>query len=273
MRMKLGLTHKVVLITGAAGDIGSATARAFVAEGANVALLDTNWPGLACLAEELRANGGQCTAMKADLTRISETTQAIQHVLAPFDGRIDILITTAGVCPPTPLDEMLEAQALPRWRELYEQNMLSALLPILLTLPYMRAQGRGVILTLASDLAAQPVPEMLPYSVAKAALVHLTHGLAAALGPEHIRVIAIAPGPVRTAIWTREGGLIDFYTRQHALPPDEALREELHQRGMALPRLTEPEEVASLLLYLASSQAASITRCVIDINGGSHIGY
>ena len=271
--MKLGLTGKVVLITGAAGDIGAAVARAFAAEGAAVALLDTNRPGLLHLAEDIRATGGRCTTAIVDVTQIAATEQAVEQVLAPFAGRVDVLITTAGVCPVQPLAEMLTPQALTRWRDLYEQNVLSALLPIMLVLPRMQAQGGGVILTIASDLAAQPVPEMLPYSTAKAALVHLTHGLAAAMGQAHIRVVAVAPGPVRTAIWTRAGGLIDFYARQHALPPDEALSQELRQRGMALARLTEPEEIAHLLLYLASPWAAAITRCVMDINGGSHAGY
>jgi NAD(P)-dependent dehydrogenase (short-subunit alcohol dehydrogenase family) len=271
--MNLGLTHKVVLITGAAGAIGAAVARAFAAEGATVALLDINRSGLVCLATEIRAAGGTCSAATADLTQLAEAEQAVEQVLAPFGGRVDVLITTAGICPAQPLAEMLAPQALLRWRELYEQNVLSALLPIMLVLPRMKAQGAGVILTTASDLAAQPVPEMLPYSTAKAALVHLTHGLAAAVGQDHIRVVAIAPGPVRTAIWTRAGGLIDFYAQQHALPPNEALKEELRARGMALARLIEPEEIAHLLLYLASPWAAAITRCVMDINGGSHAGY
>lgn len=271
--MNLGLARKVALITGAAGDIGAAITRAFAAEGAVVALLDTNRPGLASLSNEIRAAGGRCTTAPVDLTQVSETEHAIEQVLAPFGDRVDVLITTTGVCPALPLVEMLAPHALVRWRELYEQNVLSALLPIMFVLPRMKAQGGGVILTTASDLAAQPVPEMLPYSTAKAALVHLTHGLAAAVGHDHIRVAAIAPGPVRTAIWTRDGGLIDFYAHQHALPPDEALKEELRLRGMTLPRLSEPEEIAHLLLYLASPWAASITRCVIDINGGSHAGY
>lgn len=271
--MNLDLEGKVVLITGAAGDIGSAAARAFAAEGACVALVDRDGSRLAKVVNEIQATGVRGAAATADLTQVGETETAIELLLAPFGGQIDVLITTAGVCPACTLEEMLDPRALTRWRDLYEQNVLSALLPITLIWPRMKTQGGGVILTTASDLARQPVPEMLPYSTAKAALVHLTHGLAAALGQFHIRLVAVAPGPTRTAIWTQAGGLIDFYALRSGLPPEEALTQELRQRGMALPRLNEPEEVASLLLYLASPQAAAVTRCVVDINGGSHVGY
>lgn len=248
-------------------------ALAFAAEGATVALLDTNEPKLSALAEHIRARGGQASAVAVDLTHVAETPAAIGQVLASFGGRIDGLITTAGVCPACPWEEMLIPQALEQWQRLYAQNTLSALLPITVVWPRMKAQGGGVILTIASDLARQPVPEMLPYSTAKAALVHLTLGIAATLGKFNIRVIAVAPGPTRTAIWTREGGLMDFYAQQYGLPPEEAVVHELRCRGLALPRLTKPEEIAQLLLYLASPHAAAITRCVVDIHGGSHSGY
>lgn len=100
--------------------------------------------------------------------------------------------------------------------------------------------GVGVIITNASDLAKQPVPEMLHYSTAKAAVVHLTQGLAPYLGQFGIRLLA---------------------------------QMELNGRGMAIPRLDEPEEIASLMLYLASPLAAPITRTVVEINCGSHTGY
>ena len=114
---------------------------------------------------------------------------------------------------------------------------------------------------------------MLHYSTAKAAVVHLTQGLAPYLGQFNIRLVAVAPGPTRTAIWSREGGLMEFYAQKWDLPPEEATQQELRSRGMAISRLAEPEEVASLMLYLATPLAASVTRCTFDINGGSHHAY
>ena len=114
---------------------------------------------------------------------------------------------------------------------------------------------------------------MLHYSTAKAGVLHMSHGLATYLGQFNIRVVAVAPGPTRTAIWTREGGLMDFYADKYDLPREEAVTLELRNRGMAIPRLAEPEEVAALMLYLASPQAASITRATVDIHGGSHHSY
>jgi NAD(P)-dependent dehydrogenase (short-subunit alcohol dehydrogenase family) len=271
--MKLDLAGKVVLITGAAGGIGSAVARAFAAEGARVALLDWSESSLEPLALAITSQGGEASFAGANLSNRFETPAAITTVLAPYNGQVDILITVAGVCTPLPLDETLLPDTMVNWRDLFDMNVLTALLPITCVWPRMSEQGSGVILTTASDLARQPEPEMLIYSTAKAALVHLTHGLAEMLGPHGIRVAAVSPGPVRTSIWTKPGGLMDVYSRQYGLAGEEAVEEELRHRGLTRPYLIEPEEVADLMLYLASERAKSITRCVVDINGGSQKGY
>ncbi|GCF11239.1 SDR family NAD(P)-dependent oxidoreductase [Dictyobacter arantiisoli] len=269
--MKLHLEEKVVLITGAAGTIGSAVARAFAAEGAAVALLDTNASGLDALAFDLHTivKVRRCTV---DLTQPEEAQTMIAEVLQPFAGRVDILVNCAGICPAFAPEYLLTTQALPVWQQLYDANFLSTLHAIVSVWPRMKEQGGGVILNTTSDLAREPVLEMLPYSIAKAALVHLTYGLAPFLGQANIRLVAVAPGPTRTAIWTQKGGLIDFYATQHDLPPEEALVHEFQRRGMAIPRLIEPKEVAALMVYLASDHARAMTRTVVDLNGGSHHG-
>src|SRR5712692_867155 len=271
--MDLRMQGKVALITGAAGDIGSAVARAFAAEGVHLALIDSNAPKLFTLACQLRDDGATVSTVALDLTKAEQVVTGIREVLTPHGGRVDILINNAGICPAFQMEHLLDPHALPDWETVYRVNFYGYLVMVMCVLPLMRSQGSGVIINNASDLARQPVPEMLHYSTSKSSVVHVTQGLATYLGQFNIRVVAVAPGPTRTAIWTRRGGLMDFYAEKYGLPREEALERELRNRGMALPRLAEPEEVANLMLYLASPLAASITRTVVDINCGSHAGY
>jgi NAD(P)-dependent dehydrogenase (short-subunit alcohol dehydrogenase family) len=271
--MDLGMQGKVALITGAAGDIGSAVSRIFTAEGIHLALLDSKGAGLVALAHQLRAGGATVSTAVVDLRETEEVVVGVEEVLAHHGGHVDVLINNAGICPAFQIEHLLDPRALADWQAVYDVNFYGYLRTIMCVLPIMQAQGGGVIINNASDLAKQPVPEMLHYSTAKAAVVHLTRGLSPYLGQYNIRLVAVAPGPTRTAIWTREGGLMDFYAGEYGLPREEAIHTELRHRGMALPRLAEPAEIASLMLYLASPLAASITRTVVDVNGGSHHGY
>jgi NAD(P)-dependent dehydrogenase (short-subunit alcohol dehydrogenase family) len=271
--MDTGMQGKIALVTGAAGDIGRAVARVFAAEGARLALLDLDKEGLDALASQLRDGGAVVSAACVDLSMPEEAIAGIEAVLAPYGGRIDVLINNAGICPAFQIEHLLDPHSLPDWEAVYRVNFYGYLVMIMGVLPLMRSCGGGVIINNASDLARQPVPEMLHYSTAKAGVLHMSHGLATYLGQFNIRVVAVAPGPTRTAIWTREGGLMDFYAGKYDLPREEAVTTELRHRGMAIPRLAEPEEVAALMLYLASPQAASITRATVDIHGGSHHSY
>lgn len=272
--MDVALQGKVALITGAAGDIGSAVALTFAAEGVHLALLDNNEAGLFTLSERLRDQGIHVNTACIDLSGPEKVvTSAIQDVLAPYAGRVDILINNVGICPAFSIEHLLNPASLADWRKVYDINFYGYLLTIMAVVPLMQKQGSGVIINNASDLVKRPVPEMLHYSMAKASVVHLTQGLAPYLGQFNIRLLAVAPGPTRTAIWTREGGLMDFYAKQYALPREEAVQQELRTRGMAIARLAEPEEVANLMLYLSSPLAASMTRTVVDLHGGSHAGY
>lgn len=268
--MELGLHNKIALITGAAGDIGRAVSRAFAAEGVRLALIDRDETLLLTTARELRDGGAAVSMAVADLSNPGETIAGVEKVLAPYSGRVDVLVNNAGICPAFPIEHLLDPGSLPDWKAVYDVNFYGYLLSIMGVLPAMQKRGAGVIINNASDLARQPVPEMLHYSTAKDAVVHITQGLAPFLGQFGIRIVAVAPGPTRTAIWTKPGGLMDFYEQKYGKPREESIQLELRNRGMAIPRLAEPEEVASLMLWLASPKASSVTRCVVDINGGSH---
>lgn len=271
--MDMEMQGKVALITGAAGDIGRAVARTFAEEGVHLALLDRNEAELASLTQQLYQVGAKASAAVVDLSKQEEVMAGVEEVLALYNGRVDVLVNNASICPSFDVEFLLDPRSLSEWQSVYATNFYGYLSTIMHVLPIMRAQGSGVIINNISDLARQPVPEMLHYSTAKAAVLHLSQGLASYLGQFNIRLVAIAQGPTRTAIWTRENGLMDFYAKKYNRPREEAMQIELRNRGMAIPRLAEPEEIAFAMLAMASPLAASVTRCPWDNNEGSHHGY
>ena len=135
-------------------------------------------------------------------------------------------------------------------------------------LPILRQRTGGVIINNASDLARQPEPVPIDYSASKAAVLALTKGLARAEGPQ-VRVNAVAPGPIWTPFWTKPGGFAETMGKFHNMPPHEAVEHEMKLRQLPLARLGTPEEVANVIVFLASDLAAFVTSAVWGVDGGS----
>jgi NAD(P)-dependent dehydrogenase (short-subunit alcohol dehydrogenase family) len=135
-------------------------------------------------------------------------------------------------------------------------------------LPVMRARKKGVIVNNGSDLARQPEPNPIDYGALKSAVLSLTKGLARAEGP-NIRINAVAPGPVWTPFWTKPGGFAETLGKVHKMPPQQAVEHEMKLRQLPLARLGTPEEVANVILFLASDLASFVTSSVWGVDGGS----
>lgn len=262
--MQTDLNGKTVLITGGATGIGRATALAFAKEGSRVAIVDIATAESESLCSEIKNLGGQATYGIGDLSTGPGVTAGVTAALGGKLDDVDVLVNNVGSGFVRTFDQLTDED----WETTLQLNFMSYVRTTRLVLPGMRARGVGVIVNNASDLARQPEPVPTDYSVSKAAVLALTKGLARSEGP-NIRVNAVAPGPVWTPFWSKPGGFADTMAAFHKMPPKEAVEHELSLRQMPLKRLGDPEEVANVIVFLASSLASFVTSSVWGVDGGT----
>lgn len=262
--MDTKLRGKTVLITGAAKGIGRATALGFAKEGARIAAVDIDRDELASLVAEIKAMGGEAASGIGDLSTGEGVKSSIAQALSGYGSNIDVLVNNVGSGAVRTFDQLTDED----WDQTLQLNFMSYVRSVRAVLPAMRQQGSGVIINNASDLARQPEPVPNDYSVSKAAVLAFTKGLARSEGPK-IRVNAVAPGPVWTPFWSKPGGFADTFASFHKMPPKEAVEYELSLRQLPLNRLGTPEEVANVIIFLASDLASFVTSAVWGVDGGS----
>jgi NAD(P)-dependent dehydrogenase (short-subunit alcohol dehydrogenase family) len=240
------LAGKVVLITGAAGGIGTAIARAVTAESATVVLCDINLEGARRLADRLTGEGRSAAAYALDISRPPEIAAVIEEVVKRHQ-RIDVLVNNAAICPRIPLEEVTEAD----FDRIVGINLKGTFFVSQAVSPLMVRQGWGRIVNLSSigartgGVAASSV-----YAATKAGIIAITKSYARTLAPS-VTVNAIAPGVVDTE-------MMRIPSEQVAAIVDQ----------IPLGRLADPEEIASVVVFLASEDASYFTGATLDVNGG-----
>jgi NAD(P)-dependent dehydrogenase (short-subunit alcohol dehydrogenase family) len=254
--MDLGLTGKVAIVTGASKGIGLAIVRGLAANGAHViAGARTSSPGL----DEL-VQAGQVQKALADLTDPSGPAS----VVAVAGERIDILVNNVGGAPARTGGFLTITDD--DWLSTITINLMAAVRTTRAALPAMLAAGHGVIVNTASVNAHLPDPAVMDYSAAKGALANFAKALSKEVGPHGIRVNSVSPGPVATDLWLGQGGVAATVSAATGADPKDVAGQAAGQ--MVTGRFTTPEEVADLVLFLASERAGNITGSDFIIDGG-----
>ena len=251
--MDFGLQDRVAIITGASYGIGRAIAESFVQEGVHVALCARNREQLDQTAREL---GSGVLAIQADMTQVADIEKLFAQTGERF-GRLDILVNNAGGMHLSQLLDLPDEA----WQDNIDVNLFSVLRCSRLALPRMREQRWGRIINISSIFGKQPGGGMIDYNATKAAVISLTKTLADELAKDNVLVNAVCPGPVRTPLWENAAKMIN--------PEDpDGMIEGFAQANIPLGRFGRPEEIASLVTFLASERASFITGAAYDIDGG-----
>ena len=252
------LENKVALITGAGRGIGRAVAHKMAHEGAMVALADIDAESAQSAAEELLKQGCEAVAVQTDITHETDVQAAVSHVMERF-GRVDVLVNNAGKNFNYDATTMSEAD----WDNAMNVDVKGAWLCCKHVLPSMINAKAGSIINIASVHARITAPKHFPYAAAKSAIVGLTRNLALDYAPYNIRVNAICPGWVRTAmVQGRFDQQIDPKAAEDRVLSFQPLR-----------RIGTPEEIANFVAFVASDEASFITGAELVIDGGMSIMF
>ncbi len=245
--------NKTVIVTGAAGGIGSAIAARFAEEGANVVVTDVKDDGVEATASAIRAGGGRARAVATDIATAEGCRLVVADVMA-HEGRIDVLCNNAGINRRGPLLSLTPED----WRLSFAVNVDAMFHTCQAALPHMIAAGGGAIVNTASQWGLHPAPNHIAYNVTKAAVASFTQNLARDYAGQKIRVNAVCPGEIHTPML--EAGV----TRSGRTIAD---LDKLVPFG----RIGRPDEVAALVAFLASDEAAFMCGSLVEITGAQAV--
>ncbi len=255
--MDLHLAEKTAVVTGASKGIGLAVTKALVGAGAHVvAGSRTPGPDLAALDA-----GGQVTYVSVDLSRPHGAEELISA--AARRGGIDILVNNVGGATPRPTG--FAGITDDQWQASWDLNMMGIVRPTRAALPEIERRGGGSVVIIGSINAYYPGPVTYDYCATKAAVTNLAKALSKEFGPMNIRVNSISPGLVSTGAWG-EGGLAAELAAANGEPADDMMAILL--AGTPTGRFTTPQQVADLVIFLASDRAGNINGADYRIDGG-----
>jgi NAD(P)-dependent dehydrogenase (short-subunit alcohol dehydrogenase family) len=256
--MQLELDGKVAVVTGASRDIGLAAARALAAEGARVVA------GARSSSDDLEALVASAPVQFVAVDLSTPSGPADLAAAALTHGSIDVLINNVGAAR-TRLGGFLSITD-EDWTASLTLNLMATVRTTRAVLQSMIAAGSGAIVTTSSVNAFLPDPAVLDYSAAKAAVANFSKSLSKEVAQHNIRVNTVSPGPVSTSLWLGEDGVAQTVAR--ATGGDPAAVANQAAADAATGRFTTPEEVADLLVFLASARAGNVTGADFTIDGG-----
>ncbi len=264
------LDGKVAIVTGGGSGMGRATSLLFAREGAAIVVADIQDEGGQRTVAQIEDLGGKASFIHTDTANEDQIVAMVQHAAKTF-GRVDALVTAAGISYANfvekdestdpflhPEQATMLTKSTARWQKVLDVNLTGVMISAREAAKQMIAEGHGgTIVNFASIAAFNPSPGIADYCVSKVGVVMLTKCFAAELGPRGIRVNAVAPGPIDTAMTQ---SLI------------ESGRLQQQAKMLPLGRIAQPEEVANVILFLSSEASSYITGKTIGVDGGTNTG-
>jgi 3-oxoacyl-[acyl-carrier protein] reductase len=256
--MDFGIKGQGAIVAAASRGLGRACAIALAAEGVNVAVFARDLDALNETVAATREHGVEAVAIQADVTEPDQIRQVVERAASEF-GRLDILVCNAGGPPPGTFATTDEEQ----WELAFQLSLMSVVRLVNAALPHMRRQGGGRIMNLLSTSVREPIDGLILSNSIRPGVIGLAKTLSQELGPDHITVNNIITGSIMT---DRQRSLRERTAQQLGITVEEAIKRV--EKNIPLGRLGEPEELAALVAFLASRQAAYITGASIPVDGG-----
>lgn len=259
------LQDKVAVITGAGRGIGKSIALALAEQGSDVVLTARSVSQLEEVARQVEKTGRKAHPVQCDVS-LPEDVRALAQSVGDEFGRTDILVNNAGISKRSKLIEYDDEV----WLEVLKVNLFGSYLCCKMFLPMMQEAGAGRIINIASTAAKNPVPFNTAYSASKHGMLGLTKSLASEValsGYPGITVNAICPFYVNTEMLTGPGGFVSTMMKISGQSREEVLEKSVNRNLQR--RALDPEEIASLALYLASDDGKGITGQAINVCGGA----
>lgn len=259
--MDLKLTDKVAVVTGASKGIGLAITRALVDEGVKVVA------GARSITEELVAlsDTGQVLAVAIDLADPEGPAMLVAR--SSHFGGLDIVVNNVGAVTPRTTGFLDVSDS--DWAITINLTLLAAVRTTRAAIPMLIERGGGNVVTICSVNAYLPDPGVIDYAAAKAGVWNLSKSLSKEFGGQGLRFNTVSPGPVSTPLWLGENGVAATVAKSMGISFDEARRRIIDEAGgFSTGRFTEPEEVADLVVLLASNRAGNVTGADFRIDGG-----
>jgi 3-oxoacyl-[acyl-carrier protein] reductase len=244
------LLDRVAIVTGSGQGMGRGVAKSLARAGAHIVIAEQAAERIAPIVAEVEAFGVNGLGICTDVSRAEDVKRMVQQSRERF-GKIDILVNNAGVVVIKPMIEQTEED----WDRVLDTNLKGVFLCCREVVPQMIARKRGAIVNIASIAAFHVTVPHVPYAASKAGVVALTRDLAYEVGPQGVRVNAIAPGPIET-------------------PMSRVVTEEQRQaraRNILLGRMGQPEDIGEAVVFLVSDAASFITGATLPVSGGTDL--
>ncbi|MDP2710572.1 MAG: SDR family oxidoreductase [Solirubrobacteraceae bacterium] len=245
--MDLGLQGKACIVTGATRGIGLATTRMLAAEGAQVLSV---------------ARSGGDETFAADVTKLEDAPAIVAACVERF-GTVDVLVNNAGTSFVRSLEQLSDED----WQAQWELHVMGPMRLMREAAPLMAAAGGGRVVNVCSSAGKRPSLTNPAYAVTKAAQLSLSRVFADRYAADGVLVNAVAPGAVTSPLWTDAGGLADQAASSRGVSRDEALAAQAGK--IPLGRFASPEEIASVIVFLCSQRASTVTGAAWSADGGT----